>query len=195
MEETLPAPPGYNHHCPVMQRQHLRRNKRSIKHLYLVWHRWLFKFPSKVLRGTLHIVQYICTVVFAPQGPRHGHSSCVYIRQDRTARRGQAEKYRQRVIIRLWLPLQRDNQTKRSNVRYFAVSTARIHIPCYCHRIGTVSRDFTLDFYIKHHLLVPLDKPRKNVEFRRIIPEIFLFINDSQVNPYPGSRGVYQSWK
>jgi hypothetical protein len=46
---------------------------------------------------------------------------------------------------------------------------------------GTVSRDFfTLVFFIKHLLLVPLDTPRKDFEFFRIF--------DSPVYSLPGSR-------
>jgi hypothetical protein len=61
---------------------------------------------------------------------------------------------------------------------------------------GTVSRDFfTLFFFIKHLLLVPLDTPRKDFEFFRIFEELFEFVIDSTVYSLPGSRDspVYSS--
>ncbi len=54
---------------------------------------------------------------------------------------------------------------------------------------GTVSRDFlTLVFFIKHLLLVPLDMPRKDYEFFRILEELFEFVIDSPVVNTPRSR-------
>jgi hypothetical protein len=54
---------------------------------------------------------------------------------------------------------------------------------------GTVSRDFfTLVFFIKHLLLVPLDTPRKDFEFFQIFKELFEFLIDSPVYSLPGSR-------
>jgi hypothetical protein len=61
---------------------------------------------------------------------------------------------------------------------------------------GTVSRDFlTLVFFIKHLLLVPLDTPRKDFDFFRIVEELFEFVIDSPVYSLPGSRDspVYSS--
>ncbi len=61
---------------------------------------------------------------------------------------------------------------------------------------GTVSRVFlTLVFFIKHLLLVPLDKPRKDFELFRIFEELFEFVIDSPVYSLPGSQDspVYSS--
>jgi hypothetical protein len=61
---------------------------------------------------------------------------------------------------------------------------------------GTVSRDFlTLVFFIKHLLLVPVDKPGKNFELFRIFEELFEFVIDYPVYSLPGSRDspVYSS--
>jgi hypothetical protein len=58
----------------------------------------------------------------------------------------------------------------------------------------TVSWDFfTLVFFIKHLLLVPLDKP--DIEFFQIFEELFEFVIESPVYSLPGSQDspVYSS--
>ncbi len=61
---------------------------------------------------------------------------------------------------------------------------------------GTVSRDFfTLVFFIKHLLIVPLNTPRNDFEFFRIFEELFKIVIDSPVYSLSGSQDspVYSS--
>jgi hypothetical protein len=61
---------------------------------------------------------------------------------------------------------------------------------------GTVSRDFfTLVFFIKQLLLVPLNMARQDFKFFRIFEELFEFVIDTPVYSLPGSRDspVYSS--
>ncbi len=58
-------------------------------------------------------------------------------------------------------------------------------------RKETVSRDFCLLFFIKQFLLVPLDMPRQDSDFCRIIVALFIFVIDYPVYSPPKSRN---SW-
>jgi hypothetical protein len=58
-----------------------------------------------------------------------------------------------------------------------------------CHEI------FYSGFFIRHLLLVPLDTPRKELEFVRIFEELFEFVIDSPMYSLQGSldSSVYSS--
>ncbi len=62
-----------------------------------------------------------------------------------------------------------------------------VYLSGQCHEIF-----LTLDFFIKHLLIVSLDTPRKDFEFFRIFEE---FVIDSPVYSLPGGRDspVYSS--
>jgi hypothetical protein len=49
-------------------------------------------------------------------------------------------------------------------------------------------RFFTLVYFIKQLLLVPLDMPRKDFKFFRIFEKLFVFLINSPVYSIPGSR-------
>jgi hypothetical protein len=57
---------NFSYFCPIFYRRPyiIRRNMRRLEHFCLVWLRFLYNFPRKVLRGSSYAVQYISTVVY-----------------------------------------------------------------------------------------------------------------------------------
>ncbi len=53
---------------------------------------------------------------------------------------------------------------------------------------GALSGDFSLLFFTKQFLLIPLNIPRKDFEFCPIVLELFVFLTDSRVYSPPWSR-------